>query len=152
MLFLPAKTLAEVLEHCRDAYPHEACGIIAGPAGQPTGTGAADRVIRITNVAVVKQVGFEFDQAEQLATYVDMDTRGEDPIVVYHSHPAGPAIPSPTDVQGAAGSSSRLLIVSMTHPDGDVRSWQIVDGQPVEEEIQVVDQHEHRPAASTQPR
>lgn len=159
-LQLPADALAEVVDHCRRAHPREACGIIAGPAGQPAlGHATATRVIPMANTAPDPSGAFEFDVDEQLAAYAEMDTRGEDPVVLWHSHPAGPATPSAVDVAGAAGGTSLWLIVSLagtTQPHdfhvADVRCWRIIGGQPAEVEIQVVNRdHEPRPAPA-QPR
>jgi len=140
MLLLPADALAAVIAHCQIDYPNEACGIIAGPAGQPgTGTVAADRVIPIINISPDPQVGFRFFPPEQRAAYAAMDAAGEDPVVIYHSHPAGPAIPSPTDVDAAvtAGQTLRWLIVSLA-VDVVVQCWRYEDGQAVEDELRIL--------------
>lgn len=151
-LHLPADALARVMGHAKLAQPAEACGIIAGPAGQPTdGDATADRVIPIANTALDPAAGFVFGADGQLAAYADMDAHGEDPVVLYHSHPRGPAIPSQRDLAGAAGGTCLWLIVAMAAGEPvDVRVWRIRDGAAVEEPLRLVDgEREPRPAGAS---
>lgn len=141
MLTLPAAVLAAVLQHTATARPAEACGLIAGPARQPDGAVVADRHIPMTNNAPDPATGFVFDPAEQLAAYADMDARSEDPVVLYHSHPRGPATPSPRDVAGAASAILWLIVDRAGH----VRCWRIADGMATEVDIQVVERDDSRP-------
>lgn len=144
MLRLSADLLRQVVDRCRVHHPHEACGILAGPAGQPPGEVVAGRHIPLANVAEEPGQAFALDPTEQLSTYAEMDVRGEDPVVLYHSHPQGDAAPSPRDVAAGAGGACIWLIVSLRRPEPEVRAWRIVDGRPLEEHIRVVD-GEHRP-------
>jgi [CysO sulfur-carrier protein]-S-L-cysteine hydrolase len=141
MLRLPADVLAAVVEHCRAAHPAEACGLIAGPAGQDLdGEPLAHRHIPMSNVASEPDDTFAFDSAEQLAVYAEMDARGEDPVVLYHSHPHGPVRPSPIDLAMAAGTDCIWLIFGINR--GVVAAWLIVDGQANQMDIQVVVGHD----------
>lgn len=150
MLTLPADALAAVLQHARAEYPNEACGIIAGPAQQANGDAIADRHVPMANTAASPHDWFAFDVTAQLRAYAEMDSRGEDPVVLYHSHPRGPATPSPTDIAMAAGGTCLWLIASLGGSTSDprvtgIRAWQIVEGQATEVEIRVVER-EPQPA------
>ena len=86
---------------------------------------------------------YEFDSRDLLALYRDMDARGEEPIVIYHSHTATQAYPSRTDVAYASEPQAHYLLVS-TRESGcepgpaEIRSYRIVEGAVVEEEVQIV--------------
>ena len=67
-----------------------------------------------------------------------MDDRDEEPVVVYHSHTATEAAPSRTDVALASEPGAHYLLVSTRSEQDEVRSWRIVDGQAVEEPVEVV--------------
>jgi len=82
---------------------------------------------------------FEFDPTQQLAAYDQMDALREDPVVLYHSHPAGPPVPSPTDVAAAAGGTCLWLIVAMAGPAPKARVWAIDGDQVTEHVLQIVD-------------
>jgi proteasome lid subunit RPN8/RPN11 len=126
-----------IVAHARRDFPDEACGIIAGPEGSDT----AARWIPMTN-ADRSPTFYRFEPAEQLALYQEMDARGEEVVVVYHSHTSTEAYPSRTDIALAAEPQAHYLLVSVAETgaaDGpaDARSYRIVDGVVTEEEIEI---------------
>jgi [CysO sulfur-carrier protein]-S-L-cysteine hydrolase len=75
---------------------------------------------------------------EQLRVWREMDERGEEPVVIYHSHTATEAAPSRTDVNLAAEPGAHYLLVSTRDPEvTEIRSFRIVDGTVTEESVQV---------------
>ena len=82
---------------------------------------------------------YRFDAAEQLRVWREMEERGEDPVVIYHSHTATEAYPSRTDISYAMEPDAHYVLVSTREPDLDeFRSYRIVDGAVTEEEVAVV--------------
>lgn len=134
MLRLRRDLLDQVLAHARRDHPDEACGVIAGPAGSDD----AVRLVPMLNAAR-SPTFYEFETAELLALYRDMDDRDEEPVVVYHSHTATEAAPSRTDVALASEPGAHYLLVSTRSDVDEVRSWRIVDGEATEEPVEVVD-------------
>jgi len=129
MLILSSALIDEMIAHAREQHPIEACGIIAGPAGSDRPT----RLVRMRNI-LDSAVAYQFDAAEWLALNRQMDARGEDPLVFYHSHTASPAAPSRTDTQCALDPDTRRplhpdahhVIVSTADPGRPmVRSWRL---------------------------
>lgn len=121
MLVLTKTLLDEVIAHAREQHPIEACGVIAGPAG----THRPERLIRMRNT-LGSDVAYQFDPAEQIALFREMDQRGEDPIVIYHSHTASAPIPSGTDTRTAHYPDAHYLIVSTADPASPVlRAWRL---------------------------
>jgi proteasome lid subunit RPN8/RPN11 len=88
---------------------------------------------------------YEFDSADLLQLYREMDANDEEPVVVYHSHTATEAYPSRTDVSYASEPNAHYVLVSTRHEDEtDFRSFRIVDGEVTEEPVEVfegVDAH-----------
>jgi [CysO sulfur-carrier protein]-S-L-cysteine hydrolase len=122
-----------IVAHARRDHPDEACGIVAGPAG----SGRAERVVEMTNAAR-SMTQYEFEPAEQLRVYREMDDRDEEAVVVYHSHTATEAYPSRTDVRYASQPDAHYVLVSTRDPgEAELRSYRIVDGVVTEEEITV---------------
>lgn len=115
---------------CEPPVDVEKCGIIAGAPGGP-----AMRPVRMANALATEAGRYAFDPAEQLAVWADLDDRGEDPIVVYHSHPFGPAYPSPGDIALALDPAPVHLIVAVRAGGiAETAAFRIVDRtvQPVE--------------------
>ena len=50
-----------------------------------------------------------------------------EPLGIFHSHPAGPPIPSPTDVAEAAYPDSVYVVISLQIAPPSVRGFTIVD-------------------------
>lgn len=134
MLTIDGDLLAQIVAHARRDHPDEACGIVAGPAGSDR----PQRLVPMLNAAM-SPTFYEFDSGDLLRLYRDLDARGEEPVVIYHSHTATEAYPSRTDVSYASEPGAHYLLVSTRDPEVDqVRSFRIVDGQVSEEEVRCV--------------
>jgi proteasome lid subunit RPN8/RPN11 len=96
---------------------------------------------------------YEFDSADLLRLYREMDANDEVPVVIYHSHTATEAYPSRTDVSYASEPEAHYVLVSTRDPESDeLRSFRIVDGEITEEPVEVVDVvAEYDPAAQSLP-
>ena len=135
MLRIDRSTYDQIVDHARRDHPDEACGVVAGPAGSDR----PERFVPMLNAAR-SPTFYEFDSADLLALYRDMDDRDEEPVVVYHSHTATEAYPSPTDVALAGEPGAHYVLVSTRSEDTvDFRSYRIVDGEVTEEEVTVVE-------------
>jgi [CysO sulfur-carrier protein]-S-L-cysteine hydrolase len=133
VLILDPAVRDAIVAHARRDHPDEACGIVAGPVG----TGRAERVVEMTNAAR-SMTQYEFEPAEQLRVYREMDDRDEEAVVVYHSHTATEAYPSRTDVRYASQPDAHYVLVSTRDPEtAELRSYRIVDDVVTEEEVQV---------------
>ena len=83
MLRISQGLVDRIVEHARADHPDEACGVIAGPEGSDR----PERFIPMVNAAR-SPTFYEFDSADLFRLYKEMAERGEDPIVIYHSHTA----------------------------------------------------------------
>jgi proteasome lid subunit RPN8/RPN11 len=83
---------------------------------------------------------YEFDSADLLQLYKEMDAADEEPVVIYHSHTATEAYPSRTDISYASEPNAHYVLVSTRSEDEtEFRSFRIVGGAVTEEPVQVVD-------------
>lgn len=131
MLVLPDALRAALIAHARADHPDEACGLIAGPEG----TGRPQRHIPMTNAAR-SPTFHEYDPTEQLRVWKEMEQRGEEPVVIYHSHTVTEAYPSRTDIALASEPGAHYVIISTRHPErAEFRSFRIADGVVTEEEV-----------------
>jgi len=136
VLRIDQSTYDAIVAHARRDHPDEACGVVAGVYGSDRPT----RFVPMPNAAR-SPTFYEFDSGDLLALYKEMDSRDEEPVVIYHSHTATEAYPSRTDVGFASEPGAHYVLVS-TRPElgetEEFRSFRIVDGVITEEPVEVV--------------
>ena len=136
MLTLHPALRDKIVAHARADHPDEACGVIAGPAGQDR----PERFIPMLN-AQRSPTFYEFDSMELLRVWREMDDRDEEPVIIYHSHSSTEASPSRTDISYAGEPNAHYVLVSTRDADGlgefQFRSFRIVDGVVSEESVTV---------------
>jgi [CysO sulfur-carrier protein]-S-L-cysteine hydrolase len=138
MLTIHAKLVRAILAQAQKDHPIETCGVIAGPEG----SNLPLRLIPMRNIAQ-SETFFKFDPQEQLRVWREMETRGEEPIVIYHSHTHTQAYPSRTDVQYATEPRAHYVIVPTGDAYGeDIRSFRICGGIVTEERIRMLNSYE----------
>lgn len=130
-----------IVAHAREDHPDEACGVVAGPAA----TGRPERFVPMLNAAR-SPTFYEFDSADLLKLYREMDDRDEVPVVIYHSHTATEAHPSRTDIALASEPDAHYVLVSTAecgNGEGpfEFRSFRIVDGEVTEEPVETVPEY-----------
>ena len=141
MLTIDRTTHDAIVEHARRDHPDEACGVVVGPIGSDR----PSRHVPMLNAAM-SPTFYEFDSADLLRLYRDMDDHDEEPVVIYHSHTATEAYPSRTDISLAQEPGAHYVLVSTrdgAHESGpvDFRSFRIVDGEVNEEEVTIVERY-----------
>jgi proteasome lid subunit RPN8/RPN11 len=135
VLTIDRATYDAIVAHARRDHPDEACGVVAGPEG----TDRPARFVPMLNAAR-SPTFYEFDSADLLQLYKEMDANDEEPVVVYHSHTATAAYPSRTDIAYASEPGAHYVLVSTRADDEtEFRSYRIVDGAVTEEPVEVVD-------------
>ncbi len=130
--------VAQMVGAALDAYPLEACGLIAGPPA--IGGGAGDRApvyYPCRNAAESARV-YTIDPTDHLRAERDADDRELEINGVVHSHTHSEPYPSPTDVASAPDPSWHYVIVSLKREAPEIRSYRIVDGIITEEPVAIV--------------
>ena len=133
MLRIRRDLVDAIVAHARRDHPDEACGVIAGPEGSDR----PERFIPMLNAAR-SPTFYEFDSADLLKLYREMDRCDEVPVVIYHSHTATEAYPSRTDVSYASEPDAHYVLVSTRDETDEFRSYRIVEGEISEEPVEVV--------------
>ena len=124
-LSLPQELVDEMVAHARDDLPNECCGIIARAAD------GALTLYRTTN-AEASPWRFNIPPQELLHLYNAIEAADGDMLVIYHSHVASEARPSPTDLNIARLHKGPdpwpyWLLVSLKDAEPSVRAWRIDD-------------------------
>ena len=132
MLRLAADVHRQMVGHCLDRLPEEACGLLAGPAG----ASAVEVCYPVNNVDESART-YTLDPLGHLRADRDAEERGLEVIGVFHSHTHTAAYPSPTDVEKAPDPDWHYVLVSLRHGEAVVRSFRIEDGTVAEEPVVV---------------
>jgi proteasome lid subunit RPN8/RPN11 len=114
---------------CIRALPNEGCGLMLG---RPDGT--VTEVLASPNVADSARL-YEIDSRVLLRAQRRSDEEDLLILGVFHSHTHSDAYPSPTDVAQAPDPEWHYVLISLRDVPSEVRSFRIVDGAIVEEEI-----------------
>ncbi len=91
-LRLPRAMIDEMVEHALVDLPNECCGIIAGSDG------TAEKLYRTRN-SEASPFRYNIHPEDLLQASREIDKNSWDVLVIYHSHVASEAYPSPTDVR-----------------------------------------------------
>jgi proteasome lid subunit RPN8/RPN11 len=134
MLRLTADVHRQMVGHCLDGLPEEACGLLAGPPG----TAEVSVCYPTRNVEASARV-YTVDPLGHLKADRDAESRGLEIVGVFHSHTHTAAYPSPTDVAQAPDPEWHYVIVSLKDPVPVVRAYRIVEGAIEEEPVAVAD-------------
>jgi len=140
-LELPKAVVDDMVAHAREDLPNECCGLITSKDG------GTPRLYRTRN-AEASPFRYVIHPLDLLKVEKDMDDTGAKLLVIYHSHVASDAYPSPTDVRMAAWPGSDppedlypgtyYVLVSLKDADNpSVRAYQIKAGEITEEPLKV---------------
>jgi len=130
MLHVPDGPYHEMVAHCLDGYPEEACGLLAGTADPAV----ARRCLPARNDAASARV-YTVNPLDLLRADRRAEAEGLELLGVFHSHTHTDAYPSATDVAQAPDPEWHYVIVSLRHAEPEVRSFRIRDGAVVEEPV-----------------
>jgi len=125
--------MAEIFAHLNAHQPNEACGVLGGQGG---------RVLKVYPVsnATPSPVRYTMEPNEQVRAMMEIEERGWELVGIFHSHPAGPPVPSETDVAEAYYPDSAYVICA---PDSDggwqARAFELKNGTAREIELHIKD-------------
>ena len=122
--WLSAEALRSSLEEC--------CGLLAGVGGVITAAFPARN-------ALASPMAFEIAPENLFAIFRSIRAGGLEHLGIYHSHPAGPDTPSPTDVDRADYPDAAYFILSPgPEARARIRAFSIRDGGSEELTIEPV--------------
>lgn len=92
MLRIKKEIYEEMLTHCINCLPYEACGILAGRDNLVT------ELYKIKNIES-SSVSYFMEPKEQLKAMKDIRQKCLEMVAIFHSHPFGSACPSQKDLE-----------------------------------------------------
>ena len=128
---LRAEILKKILAHAQRDPHVECCGVLAGP------NDAITAIFPARN-ALDSATAYEIEPEELFRIFHAMRKEGLAHLGLYHSHPRGENVPSPTDVEQAYYPDQVYFIVSpQPNAPKPLRAFSIRDGAARELEIVV---------------
>lgn len=128
-----AGIIQEMLRHARMEPGMECCGLLAGREGIITKSFPASN-------ALASATAYEIPPQELFELFRRMRQEGLEHLGLYHSHPAGENVPSPSDIEQAYYPRQAYFLISpMPGAPRPVRAFFIRDGQVEEKEIVIAD-------------
>jgi len=105
LLRIPRNIWNQVLNEISTHIPEEACGLLAGKGD------LISHFFPIENM-LHSPTRYQMEPHQQLAAFQLIDTLGLELLAIYHSHPAGPEVPSTTDIAEAYYPEAIYIIIS----------------------------------------
>ena len=136
MVAIKKEVIESIIEHGKNEYPYECCGMLAG-------TNTNDKLI-IEKSYYVKNMDkssehFTMDPQEQFDVMKKIRGEGLTLLGNYHSHPYTPSRPSEEDKRLAYDESAIYGILSLEKEEPMLKFFKIIAQQKVEKiEIEIV--------------
>lgn len=129
----------QIVAHCHEGFPEEACGLFGGPVaddGEPTG--------EVTTVYPCRNADestrtYTVDSRDLIKAMRAAEADGGGLVGVWHSHTHTEAYPSATDVRQAMEPGWIYALVSLKDETPLMRAYRIRDGEIAEVAIAVPD-------------
>ena len=134
-MILTRSQLERLVAQARADAPNETCGLIGGNDGR------ALQIYPLKNVDDNPRIRYLADPQELLYAIRDVEENHDwQVLAIYHSHPASPAYPSPTDVERAFYPDAIYILISLMNPElVDVRAYRIEDATITEVTLDLED-------------
>jgi proteasome lid subunit RPN8/RPN11 len=140
ILQINSSDLEPIVEHSKEDFPKEACGIMKGRMHMNDGKRVNEvaKIYRARNIHENPFIGYKMHAEDMYKAFVELDTNLE-LIGFYHSHPHGPNAPSKTDIDECNYHDSSFLIVSLEDFENpDVSAWILYEDRVEKEKILIL--------------
>ena len=130
-LWLKPEHTHELASLALNGKPNEICGLVVGRGFEATA------LVPLQNVSRTPQFRYEVDPVELSIQLPKIAKAGLDVIAIYHSHPNGDPVPSPTDIQEATWENTPYVIIGCKHHQPRLNAWTIANGRVTEVDLHI---------------
>jgi len=124
---LSADMVQALVDHARDEYPNEMCGVII--SDHPAAEGGRPLRWVPTRNRAASPFRYEIDPDDLLRLTIETDEADQAFWAIVHSHTHSPARPSATDTGLAFYPDALYLLVSLADQEPALAAWRIIDGK-----------------------
>lgn len=128
----------QIVGHCYEGFPDEACGLLGGPVrADGTPIGEVTAVYPCANADASART-YTVDSRDHIRALRAAETAGGDLIGVFHSHTHTEPHPSDTDVGQAVEPHWYYVIVSLARGEPEMRAYRVREGEIREAPVEIV--------------
>ena len=124
VVHLPEHLLQQIIDHCLDELPNEACGLVAVDGDVCTKVYPTPNELR-------SPVAYTVPPTDHMAALTDAEKSGWALGGVFHSHPQGSPELSKTDIRNALDKRWTYFVVGLAGRP-TTRAWRVTDAGPTE--------------------
>ena len=117
---VPQAVVTALRTHAVEDRPNECCGLLLGRGGEVVAAVAASNEL-------ASPIRFRIAPPDYFAAVRLARARGLEVLGAYHSHPAGGAVPSATDLADAQPDFLYVIIGADTGTGLELRAWWLVE-------------------------
>lgn len=110
-----------MIAHAQREAPDECCGLLIGNGNRVTESHPARNKVASHN-------RFQINPADHFVAIRKARAAGLQVLGAYHSHPASPALPSPSDLAEASEGAPVMVIVSLQAEQPELRAFLLHPG------------------------
>ncbi len=134
MLKINKEFLEDIIKHCKEEYPKEACGILAGKIVESNKI--VGKVYKMKNISEEPQTCYFMEPEEQFNVFKEMRDLNLELIGIYHSHTSSSAFPSNRDINMAYYPETVYVIISLQNFETpEINGFEIIEGKIKQVEI-----------------
>jgi len=127
-LILRKSEYKEIIDHCIETFPFEACGLLAGTI--ENNQYKVLKIFKMSNIAEDPAKNYLMDPKEQFNVFKQMRKQQLCFLGIYHSHPISDPFPSKKDIAMAYYPEAIYVIVSLKNPQvPQIKAFRILDGK-----------------------
>ncbi len=138
-MILTKEQLEFIVEHAKERYPKEACGILSGKiidSKKNSSYKLVSKIYRTNNISDTPVNCYLMDPKEQIDIFKKIRKENLKMLGIYHSHPQSSNYPSKRDSDMAFYEEAVYMIISLRNFNKpDVRAFKIEEGKIEEERI-----------------
>lgn len=130
-LIIPREIFEQMLGQAAAEAPIEACGILAGKAGE------VKKLYKMIN-ADNSSEHFTMEPQEQFKVIKDIRSAGLEMLAIYHSHPNSPARPSEEDIRMALTPDVVYIILSIMSMEPVIKGFRITGKNVSDAAVEII--------------
>ncbi|MEN2467545.1 M67 family metallopeptidase [Ornithinibacillus sp. JPR2-1] len=133
VIIIPKEVLKLIIQNCYQALPYECCGFLSGRQD--------NEVISNWNLKNEAKLKKQFKVSSHTVGEVlrRISAKGEKVIILYHSHPTAPPIPSMEDLQYHPDEDIKMLIISLMNKEIQYKCYQVSGMEYKEVPVQIME-------------
>ena len=132
MVFIKETALNDMITHCKEELPNEACGLLSGKFKKNA------TLWKMKNIDK-SPTSFVMDMKQVVSVVRMMKSNKESLTGIYHSHPTAAPYPSLNDIMNAHYPDAAYFIVSFASGTPKIKCYSIVNKNVKQLKIEIIE-------------